>query len=47
MVLGKVLTMEMVLMVYFSKIGLDSLSLSNHGLWLVPKTILGSLGSMK
>jgi hypothetical protein len=47
MVLGKVLTMEMVVMVYFPKNGLDSFSPSNPGLWLIPITILDSLGSMK
>jgi hypothetical protein len=47
MVLSKVLTMEMVLMVYYSMNGLDSISLSNHGLWLIPLTILVPLGSMK
>ena len=34
-------------MVYFPKNGLDSFSPSNHGLWLIPLTILGYLGSMK
>jgi hypothetical protein len=47
MVLGKVLTMEMVVMVYFPKNGLDSFSPSNHGLWLIPLTILFLFGSMK
>ncbi|MCY5088437.1 hypothetical protein OV015_25865, partial [Salmonella enterica subsp. enterica serovar 1,4,[5],12:i:-] len=39
--------MEMIVMVYFPKNGLDSFSLSNHGLWLIPLTILVPLGSMK
>jgi hypothetical protein len=47
MVLGMVLNIEMVLTVYLTKNGLDSFSLSNPGLWLIPITILDSLGSIK
>ena len=47
MILGKVLTIELVLTVYFTKNGLDSFSPSNHGLLLIPISILGYLGSMK
>jgi hypothetical protein len=39
--------MEMVLLVCFTKNGLDSFSLPNHGLWLIFITILVPLGSMK
>jgi hypothetical protein len=39
--------MEMVLMVYYTMNGLESISLSNQGLWLIPLTILVPLGSMK
>jgi hypothetical protein len=47
MILGKVLTMELIMVVYFSKNGLDSFNPSNHGLRLILIPILDSLGSMK